>query len=105
MTVEMADFAATMMGAMSDEAPHTDATGAQPGDQGAPAPDLPPVMRPDSDLEFEKPASRYLGLFGTVGALVGLAIGLQGGNAAVGMAVGLFIGVAIGMGLNTYTGR
>lgn len=65
-------------------------------------------IRPVSGLdqeEFETPSSRYLGLFGTVGALVGLAIGIQQGNAAFGMAVGLAFGVGLGLLLNLYTGR
>ena len=67
-----------------------------------------PAQRPASGLdqeEFETPSSRYLGLFGTVGALVGLAVGIQQGNAAFGMAVGLAIGVGLGLLLNTYTGQ
>lgn len=69
---------------------------------------LPPIERPISGLdqeEFEAPSTRYLGLFGAVGALVGLAIGIQQGNAAFGMAVGLALGVGLGLLLNTYTGR
>lgn len=69
---------------------------------------LPSIERPVSGLdqeEFETPSSRYLGLFGTVGALVGLAIGIQQGNPAFGMAIGLALGVGLGLLLNTYTGR
>jgi len=94
---------------MADERNATD----ESQEQAESSPDVvdeAPVMseRPVSGLdqeEFETPSSRYLGLFGTVGALVGLAVGIQQGNSAFGMAVGLAIGVGLGLLLNLYTGQ